>query len=84
MEYIMKMFNPHEAYNFLEMMNIQRPMTIRLNTLKSSKKQLAQKLTQKGVNLESLDNISKVCLKINSSKVPIGATTEYLAGMYML
>ncbi len=36
------------------------------------------------MNLESLDQISKVCLKINSSKVPIGATTEYLAGMYLI
>lgn len=84
MEYIMKLFNPHEAYNFLDMMANQRPLTIRVNTLKASKKQLAQKLIEKGVNLESLDNISKVCLKINSSKVPIGATTEYLAGWYML
>lgn len=41
-------------------------------------------MTQKGVKLESLDNISKVCLKINSSPVPIGATTEYLGGLYML
>lgn len=65
MEYILKMFNPHEAYNFLEMMENQRPMTIRVNTMKIGKKQLAQKLTEKGVNLESLDQISKVCLKIN-------------------
>lgn len=34
--------------------------------------------------MESLDMISKVCLKINASKVPIGATTEYLAGMYLI
>lgn len=78
------MFNPHECYNFLENMENQRPVTIRINTLKAKKKQLAQKLTEKGVNLESLDQISKVCLKINSSKVPIGATTEYLAGQYIL
>lgn len=55
MEYIMSMFNPHECYNFLEMMENQRPMTIRVNTLKTKKKALAQKLTEKGVNLESLD-----------------------------
>lgn len=41
MEYIMLMFNPHEAYNFLEMMETQRPMTIRVNTLRTNKKQLA-------------------------------------------
>lgn len=41
MEYIMAMFNPHEGYNFLEMMENQRPMTIRVNTLKAKKKALA-------------------------------------------
>ena len=80
----MSMFNIHECYNFLEMMEKPRPMTIRINTLKIKKRQLLQYLTQKGVKLESLDNISKVCLKINSSPVPIGATTEYLSGYYML
>ena len=34
--------------------------------------------------LESVDEICKVCLKINKSQVPIGATPEYLSGMYML
>jgi ribosomal RNA methyltransferase Nop2 len=38
MEYVLKMFNPHEAYNFLEMMENQRPMTIRVNSLKTTKK----------------------------------------------
>ena len=55
-----------------------------MNTLKAKKRTLASKLIEKGVQLEPLDEISKVCLKINKSKVPIGATTEYLAGMYML
>ena len=84
MEYLMDMFNPHECYNFLEMMDASRPTTIRVNTLKTKRKELAQTLAEKNVNLEPLDEISKVCLKVNSSKVPIGATTEYLAGHYML
>lgn len=84
MEYLMEMFNPHECYNFLEMMDTSRPTTIRINTLKTKRKELAQALAEKNVNLEPLDEISKVCLKVNSSKVPIGATTEYLAGHYML
>lgn len=41
-------------------------------------------LSEKGVELESVDEISDLCLKINSSKVPLGATNEYLAGFYML
>lgn len=84
MEYLMDMFNPHECYNFLEMMDTSRPTTIRINTLKTKRKELAQALAEKNVNLEPLDEISKVCLKVNSSRVPIGATTEYLAGHYML
>ncbi len=34
--------------------------------------------------MESVEEISDLCFKINSSKVPLGATTEYLAGYYML
>ena len=84
MEYLMEMFNPHECFNFLEMMDASRPVTIRINTLKTKRKELAQALAEKNVNLEPLDEISKVCLKVNGSKVPVGATTEYLAGHYML
>jgi ribosomal RNA methyltransferase Nop2 len=84
MEYILRMFNVYEAFNFLEMMEKPRPVTIRVNTLKARKREVAQKLIQKGVVLESVDEICKVCLKINKSQVPIGATPEYLSGMYML
>ncbi len=84
MEYFLQMFNVYECYNFLEQMEIARPVTIRVNTLKTKKRDLAQKLIQKGVQLEAVDSICKVCLKINKSPVPIGATTEYLGGLYML
>ena len=36
------------------------------------------------INLEPVGDWSKVGLKINESKVPLGATPEYLSGMYML
>jgi ribosomal RNA methyltransferase Nop2 len=84
MEYLMRLFNAHECFNFLEAMDEKRPVTIRVNTLKTKRKELAQTLADKNVGLEPLDEISKVCLKVNKSKVPIGATTEYLAGHYML
>lgn len=41
MEYIMSLFNIHECYNFLEMMEKSRPLTIRVNTLKTKKNTLA-------------------------------------------
>lgn len=84
MEYIMKLFNPHECQAFLEAMDAPRPLTIRLNSLKARKQELLQCLTSRGVQAEALDEAFKVGLQINSSKVPIGATTEYLAGQYML
>ncbi|KAL4466783.1 hypothetical protein ABPG74_010380 [Tetrahymena malaccensis] len=80
----MTMFNPNELVQFFEANEQQRPLTIRTNTLKTRRKELAQILIQRGVNLDSLAEWTKVGLKIYDSKVPIGATPEYLAGHYML
>eukprot|EP01017_Pseudomicrothorax_dubius_P004136 TRINITY_DN1075_c0_g1_i5.p1 TRINITY_DN1075_c0_g1~~TRINITY_DN1075_c0_g1_i5.p1 ORF type:complete len:606 (+),score=249.35 TRINITY_DN1075_c0_g1_i5:94-1911(+) len=77
-------FNPNELVQLLEANEEQRPTTIRVNTLKTRTKELAQRLIQKGVSLEPVADWTKVGLKIYESKVPIGATTEYLAGYYML
>lgn len=84
MEYLMKLFNPHECQSFLESMDTPRPLTIRLNTIKTRKQELIKNLSSRGVNLEPLEEHFKVGLKINSTKVPVGATSEYLAGHYML
>lgn len=81
---ILYLFPPNEAIEFLEANNTQRVMTIRTNTLKTKRRELAKSLIQRGVNLDPLAEWSKVGLKIYESQVPVGATPEYLAGQYML
>jgi len=61
-------------------MEEERPVTIRTNTLKTKRKDLAQALMMRRINLEPVGDWSKVGLKINESKVPLGATPEYLSG----
>ena len=83
-ELLMDLFPPSECLEFIEANENQRPMTIRTNTLKTKRKDLAKTLIQRGVNLDPVAEWSKVGLKIYDSNVPIGATPEYLAGHYIL
>lgn len=83
-DHFLTFLNPNELIQFFEANETQRPMTIRINTLKTRRKELAESLLQRGVDLDKLAEWSKVGLKIYQSKVPIGATPEYLAGHYML
>lgn len=80
----MDLFPPSECLDFIEANENQRPLTIRTNTLKTKRKDLAKTLIQRGVNLDPVAEWSKVGLKIYDSNVPIGATPEYLAGHYIL
>ncbi|XP_059144339.1 probable 28S rRNA (cytosine-C(5))-methyltransferase isoform X2 [Physella acuta] len=75
---------PVEIMDFLEANEYPRPVTIRTNTLKTRRRDLGPMLIDRGVNVEPMARWSNVGLTVFDTKVPLGATPEYLAGHYML
>ncbi|OCK78588.1 NOL1/NOP2/sun family putative RNA met [Lepidopterella palustris CBS 459.81] len=83
-EKLFNLFPPREAFAFFEANETARPVVIRTNTLRTHRRELAQTLINRGVQLEPVGKWSKVGLQIFESQVPLGATPEYLAGHYIL
>ncbi|KAJ1932853.1 rRNA (cytosine-C5-)-methyltransferase nop2, partial [Kickxella alabastrina] len=84
MDKLLQLFTVSEAVEFFEANEVARPVTIRTNTLKTRRRDLAQALINRGVNLDPIGKWTKVGLTIFDSPVPIGATPEYMAGHYMI
>ena len=81
---LLALFSPSEAFAFFEANETPRPLVIRTNTLRTSRRDLATALINRGVVLEPVGKWSKTGLQIFESAVPLGATPEYLAGKYIL
>lgn len=81
---LMNVFPNAEIVDFMEASDSARPLTIRTNTLKSRRRELAQALISRGMNVDPIDKWSKVGLVVYDSQVPVGATPEYLGGCYMI
>lgn len=80
---ITEMFNKEEREAFMIASDQKRPLTIRVNTLFDKRQAVMQKLVNRGVNIEAVEwnNCTAV---VYNTEVPIGATPEYLAGLYIL
>lgn len=83
-EQVLSLFTPAEATAFADASEGSRPTTLRVNSLKTKRRELAASLIGRGVNLDPIGDWSKVGLVVYDSKVPVGATPEYLAGHYAL
>eukprot|EP00924_Labyrinthula_sp_SR-Ha-C_P014487 augustus_masked-scaffold_94-processed-gene-0.33-mRNA-1 protein AED:0.01 eAED:0.01 QI:0/-1/0/1/-1/1/1/0/461 len=90
-EHFSNLFSPSDLLDFLTASSSPRPLIIRVNRLKSSRKDLMETLTARGVRCEPLENFleekekfGEVGIKVFDSSVPIGATPEYLAGHYTI
>ena len=73
-----------EVMQLLDANESTRPLTLRVNTLKIKRRDLANLLIARGVHLQVMEKWNSVGLQVFESKVSVGATLEYLAGYYMV
>lgn len=82
-EKLKKIFSKKELDAYMEANEKQRPIVLRVNTLLKRRKDLINMLKNRGVELDNLEWCDSGLIAYKS-KVPLGATPEYLAGYYMI
>jgi ribosomal RNA methyltransferase Nop2 len=65
-ELLLGLFSPAEALQFIEASEMPRPVTVRTNTLKTRRRELAQALIARNVNLDPIAKWSKEGLQVRS------------------
>lgn len=75
-EVLFNLLSPSQAFEFIKTCEGDMPLTLRCNTLKAKRKELARTLIARGVNLDPIDSWDTAGLKIVKSNVPLGATPE--------
>ncbi len=80
---LLKEFTQLPASHIKGLLNVKPPKTIRVNTLKTSKEELINLLTNKGFVIEQHPLYDNALIIVNEP-FSAGATTEYLAGYYSL
>ena len=58
-ELLLHLFSPSECLQFIEANETPRPVTVRTNTLKTRRRELAQALIARNVNLDPISKWSK-------------------------
>lgn len=61
-----------QVREFLDACDMERPLTVRANNLKTRRGELAKRLINRGVNCEPIGDWTKVGLTVFESKIPIG------------
>lgn len=82
-ERYVEMLGEEETVKLLHFYETELPKIIRLNSLRSSYSETVKLLANKGVELKDIQEIEEG-KEVVSSRIPIGATPEYLNGYYFL
>jgi len=72
-----------ETKQLLQFNETKLSQTIRLNSLRKPLEDIDRLLEMKQIKMERIDNLPEARI-VNSSPVPLGATIEYLNGLYFL